>query len=671
LYGQSSFIPKNLGPSVNSVYDEINPVISPDGSTIYFVRVNHPENKFGEYDSEDVWFSNRQTDGTWSAAQRDIDLNVGRHNAILSFSADGNTALINGIHTWRGIVWKKRGLSITKKTENGWSVPEKIKVSKLSKRNRGVKSSGMMSSDGKVIVFSFSRTYNGKKSNLFYCLQKSNGNYSRPRIMKSLKSMGSSEDAPFLQADNKTLYFSSDRNQKGEFDIFKTTRLSEDWKEWSNPIKLNDTINSAGWDSYLRTTPKGGWAYFASTEKSIGGADIFTVKLFEENPFVVISGRVVNAKNKQPLIGKKIKVDMAGVPSDSIHINADSATYKVTLPLGKLYSLSARVKHYRRGSAQVDMSGVKEFTRIKKDLLLESMPYVLVKGTIRERGSSKPIPAGANAKINLEGTSADSVSIDPATGAYALKVLFGTAYKINVAADGYRPVPATLDLSMIDEYQEMPLDVYVDEERSATVLGNIIDKKTGNPISKAIRVVIHVEGMAAVRATIDSIAGKYELKLPLGGNYTISASAPNYYPLYEAISTNNENSNVRIYKDLIIVPIEVGQSIRLNNIFFEIAKSKLKTESFSELNRVVQFLKDNPDIKIEISGHTDDVGKVASNIKLSEARAAAVGSYIISKGIPKSNIVTKGYGSTKPVASNKTKAGKAQNRRVEFTILDK
>jgi outer membrane protein OmpA-like peptidoglycan-associated protein len=483
--------------------------------------------------------------------------------------------------------------------------------------------------------------------------------------------MRSSEDAPFLLADNKTLYFSSDRNQKGQFDIFKTTRLSEGWKEWSEPIKLNDTINSSGWDSYLRTTPKGGWAYFASTEKSIGGADIFTVKLFEENPFVVISGRVLNAKNKQPLTGKRIKIDIAGVSSDSIRINTDSATYKVRLPLGKFYSLSARVKNYRRGSAQVDMSGVKEFTRIKKDLLLESMPYVLVKGTIRERGSNKPVPPGANAKINLAGANADSIGIDPATGAYTLKVLYGTAYKINVAADGYRPVPATLDLTTVDEYQEMPLDLYVDEERSAIVLGNIIDKKTGRAISKSIPVAIRVEGMAAVRATIDSMAGKYELKLPLGGNYTISASAPNYYPLYEAVSTSNENSNVRIYKDLIIVPIEVGQSIRLNNIFFEIAKSKLKTESFSELNRVVQFLKDNPDIKIEISGHTDDVGKIASNMKLSEARAAAVASYIISKGIPKSNIVSKGYGSTKPVASNKTKAGKAQNRRVEFTILDK
>jgi OOP family OmpA-OmpF porin len=118
-------------------------------------------------------------------------------------------------------------------------------------------------------------------------------------------------------------------------------------------------------------------------------------------------------------------------------------------------------------------------------------------------------------------------------------------------------------------------------------------------------------------------------------------------------------------------PIEVGQSIRLNNIFFETAKAVLKRESFPELDRVIDFLTQNSEIKIEIAGHTDNVGKVASNQKLSLARAKSVAAYLASKGIATDRIVSKGYGSSKPVAPNKTAAGKAQNRRVEFTILDK
>jgi outer membrane protein OmpA-like peptidoglycan-associated protein len=671
LYGQSSFIPKNLGTNVNTSYDEINPVLSPDGKTLYFVRVNHPENTFGAEDSEDIWFCTMQRDGTWSTAQRDMSLNVGRYNAILSLSADGNSAMINGIYNTRGSFWRKRGLSIATRGQSGWGVPVKLKVSRLSKRNRGLKSSGMMSSDGNFIVLSFSRVYNNRKSNVFYCLRKENGKYTRPRALKALKSMGSSEDAPFLQADNKTLYFSSDRLQKGAYDIFKIIRTSDGWKEWSNPVKLSDTINTNGWDSYFRTNTKGGWGYFCSTEESIGGADIFKVKLFEENPFVIVSGKIFNAKNNKPLIGKSIKMSIAGIPNDSVRVSADSATYRVRLPLGKLYSLSAKVKNFNPASTQLDLSAIKEFTRMRRDVFVQPLPYVLVKGRILDRSTNQPIPSIEKPTINLLDETPDSLSIDPLTSTYTLKIKYGKTYQVDVTANNYASSRATLDLTNVEEYGEVPFDLFLDEEKSAVIKGTIIDKKTGKPISQSIPVAIHVEGMTTVRATIDPIAGTYELKLPLGSNYTISASAPNYYPLYEMLSIGNERSSIKIFKDLVIIPIEVGQSIRLNNIFFETGKSKLKPESFSELDRVADFLKNNPDIKIEIGGHTDNVGKAASNMKLSQARATAVANYIIAKGLKKENIVSKGYGMTKPVATNKTKEGKAQNRRVEFTILDK
>jgi outer membrane protein OmpA-like peptidoglycan-associated protein len=128
---------------------------------------------------------------------------------------------------------------------------------------------------------------------------------------------------------------------------------------------------------------------------------------------------------------------------------------------------------------------------------------------------------------------------------------------------------------------------------------------------------------------------------------------------------------LKISKDLFIAPIEVGASIKLNNIFFETGKSTLKPTSFPELERVIKFLNENSTLKIEIAGHTDNVGNAATNKNLSQARANAVANYIIKNGVAKDRIVAKGYGMEKPVASNKTAAGKSQNRRVEFTILDK
>lgn len=100
---QTSFSPVNLGSAINSEYSEINPVLSADGKTLYFSRVNHPENAVGKINSQDVWFSTLNDDGTWSQAKRlPKSVNIGRYNAILAALSDGKTFLINGIYNRRG-----------------------------------------------------------------------------------------------------------------------------------------------------------------------------------------------------------------------------------------------------------------------------------------------------------------------------------------------------------------------------------------------------------------------------------------------------------------------------------------------------------------------------------------------------------------------------------------
>ncbi|MBN2571341.1 MAG: OmpA family protein [Ignavibacteriales bacterium] len=117
--------------------------------------------------------------------------------------------------------------------------------------------------------------------------------------------------------------------------------------------------------------------------------------------------------------------------------------------------------------------------------------------------------------------------------------------------------------------------------------------------------------------------------------------------------------------------IEVGQTIQLNNIYFEFAKSNLLPESYSELNIVSDFLIQNPTVVIELAGHTDNVGSDSYNQKLSEARANSVKTYLISRGVSSTRLVAVGYGELRPIATNSTDWGREQNRRVEFTILAK
>jgi outer membrane protein OmpA-like peptidoglycan-associated protein len=131
----------------------------------------------------------------------------------------------------------------------------------------------------------------------------------------------------------------------------------------------------------------------------------------------------------------------------------------------------------------------------------------------------------------------------------------------------------------------------------------------------------------------------------------------------------NIQSDTVFYKEIFLKPIEVGVSVRLNNIFFDYNKSSLRPESFPELNKVVEFLQENPKLEVEIAGHTDDRGTDEYNEKLSQGRAEAVVKYLIDNWIDEYRVKAKGYGESKPEVENDSDENRQINRRVEFTIL--
>ncbi len=348
----------------------------------------------------------------------------------------------------------------------------------------------------------------------------------------------------------------------------------------------------------------------------------------------------------------------------------ESATYTLKLPLGKTYSLSPLVANFVSTNSSLNVSTIKEFTRSTVNLQATPLPYVLVKGKLMIQGTNLLISPFFKPIVKINSIPADSIKLNLTSSTYEVRLNHGLVYQMRAEASKHESIVQKLDLSKVEEYQEITQDLFLSELKMAIVTGKILDKKTNKPLANLSTARINVEGMSTVWAKIDTATGDYELKLPLASSYTINAAAPNYYPMYEVVTTGTEKTDVKIFKDLVIVPIEVGQSIRLNNIFFDPAKSILKKESFPELDRVSDFLNASPELKIEIAGHTDNVGNATTNQKLSFNRAKAVTDYVIKKGVAKDRVVAKGYGAAKPVASNKTKDGKAQNRRVEFTVLD-
>jgi outer membrane protein OmpA-like peptidoglycan-associated protein len=149
----------------------------------------------------------------------------------------------------------------------------------------------------------------------------------------------------------------------------------------------------------------------------------------------------------------------------------------------------------------------------------------------------------------------------------------------------------------------------------------------------------------------------------------VEINAKDYMLYLDVITIPATVSTKEILKNFKLNKIKAGAKMVLKNIYFETGKAKLTPESFPELDKVIAFLQENNDLKIEISGHTDNVGGAAYNIKLSGDRAKAVVDYMVSKGIPIEQMVSKGYGPNQPIAPNTTAKGKQMNRRVEFKIL--
>ena len=202
------------------------------------------------------------------------------------------------------------------------------------------------------------------------------------------------------------------------------------------------------------------------------------------------------------------------------------------------------------------------------------------------------------------------------------------------------------------------------------VKGQVFDNKTKKGLPSAEELIDLGTRQQLSRVQTDE-KGNYLITLPLGKDYAFNVNRKGYLFYSDNFSLSQRSPDSTYEKNIPLQPIEANASIILKNVFFDLNKFELKTESQVELDKLVQLLNENPGVKIEISGHTDNVGKPADNVKLSNNRAKAVVQYLVTKGILASRLVAKGYGETKPVANNKTEEGRATNRRTEIKVISR
>ena len=203
--------------------------------------------------------------------------------------------------------------------------------------------------------------------------------------------------------------------------------------------------------------------------------------------------------------------------------------------------------------------------------------------------------------------------------------------------------------------------------RTLYVKGKVIDKKTNKTLPSSVELIENNSNKPLMKVQTDEL-GAYFITLPTGNDYTFTVNRKGYLFFSELYALGNKEADSVYQKDIYLQPVELNVMATFNNILFANNAFELPKGGLVELDKLLQVLTENPSLKLEISGHTDNVGKAEDNLKLSANRAKSIVDYLVNKGVDIKRLSYKGYGSTKPVADNSTEAGRAKNRRTTFTV---
>ncbi len=221
------------------------------------------------------------------------------------------------------------------------------------------------------------------------------------------------------------------------------------------------------------------------------------------------------------------------------------------------------------------------------------------------------------------------------------------------------------DIYVFDLYEE------VRPEPVTYLKGKVYDSETQEPLQASFELIDLKNQQKRVESFSDKRSGEFLVVIPVGSNLALNVSKEGYLFYSDHFSLSEVKSKTDPYlKDIPLKPIKTGETTVLKNIFFEVDKYALKKESRAELNKLIEFLKENPGLRIEIGGHTDSTGADLHNQELSKNRAQSVFDYLVDAGISTGRLSYKGFADDQPLASNDTEEGRAQNRRTEFKIVE-
>jgi OmpA-OmpF porin, OOP family len=380
LLAQSLLSAQNLNsnPSLeltNSGYDELNPVIAPDGKTLYMTIANHPQNTGGLKDPGDIWYAVLKDDRQWSEPiHGGALLNDRAYNGVAGFSSDGSEMFLLSHYGTAGNLPRSQGISVSRGAANSWNKPENISIPYF--QNKAGALYGYLPPDKSFFVFS-AETYGTRGvEDLYISLKAADGKWMEPRNLGAKINTQFQELCPSVSPDGKTLYFSSNgRKGSGSFDVYSSTRLDDTWTSWSDPENMGASVNTEGRDLFYRVYADG-FSVFTSTQNSDGYGDIrifrtkdpiitdstvvvdnspaITPQVVESAPMAVsdnslqVHGTVSNSKTAQNIPAKITfeKVENGAVTTlDPIVTNVNNG-YSTTLKTSESYRIKIEAEGY-------------------------------------------------------------------------------------------------------------------------------------------------------------------------------------------------------------------------------------------------------------------------------------------------------------------------------------
>ncbi|TRX58364.1 OmpA family protein [Fulvivirga sp. M361] len=354
---------ERLSENVNSEYREMKPLLSPDGKTLYFSRRNHPGNVGGVKDNEDIWFSEKDENGEWKLAQNIGEtLNNAGPNFVSSVTPDGKAVLMVLGNQYLENGKMAAGISISSNASGSWSKPSALIIE--NDYNYSEKANFFLANNRKVLIMSVMREDSNGGRDLYVSFVEDDSTWTEPLNLSAKVNTAGEESSPFLAADDKTLYFSSDGYSGfGGSDIYISKRLDDTWTNWSTPENLGPTINSQYEDLFFNIPGNSDFAYY-SQGVSDDDMDIFRVAMpvFKRpDPVILVKGKLLDSKTGEPIEAKIIYERLSdGKEIGVTSTNAQTGEYELLLPAGEKYGIRAESEGYMAQNENIDLTGITE-----------------------------------------------------------------------------------------------------------------------------------------------------------------------------------------------------------------------------------------------------------------------------------------------------------------------